>query len=123
MSRIGTDGYTWKRALWDCLTHYQAEKEYMANILKNTSGHDSLISYVAEIHCEKASGYIRGRTGNRPLDASMKMYIRLYCMGTVCLIAEWILGQMDASLAEIAEVCENSLPLPMRQLMLEEETI
>ena len=53
----------------------------------------------------------------------MKMYIRLYCMGTVCLIAEWILRQMDASLAEITEVCENSLPLPMRQLMLEEETI
>ena len=91
MSRIGTDGYTWNRALWDCLTHYHAEKEYLANILKNTSGHDSLISYMTEIHCEETSGYIRGRTGNRPLDASMKMYIRLYCMGTVCLIA----GRME----------------------------
>ena len=26
MSRIGIDGYTWKRALWDCLEHYQKER-------------------------------------------------------------------------------------------------
>lgn len=122
MSRIGIDGYTWKQALWDCLAHYQKEKDYLSNILKHTSGHDSFVSYMTEIHCEEISTYISRRIGTVSLDEKMKMYIRLYCMGTVCLSAEWILGQMKASLAELAEVCENSLPLPMRPLMLENET-
>lgn len=121
MDRIGTDGYTWKKALWDCMAHYQEEKEYLANILKHTSGHDSFVSYMTEIHCAEAAAFIRKRTGAKSLDAKMKMYIRLYCMGTVCLSAEWILGRTEAALAEITEVCENSLPLPMRPLMLENE--
>ena len=53
----------------------------------------------------------------------MEMYIRVYCMGTVYLSAEWILGQTAATLQEMAEVCENALPLPMRPLMLENETV
>ena len=53
----------------------------------------------------------------------MEMYIRVYCMGTVCLSVEWILGQTAATLQEMAEVCENALPLPMRPLMLENETV
>ena len=123
MRRIGTDGYTWKLALWDCLSHYQAEKEYLSNIFKHTSGYDSFVHYMTEIHCQEASLYIRRRTGRTSLDAKMEMYIRVYCMGTVCLSAEWILGQTAATLQEMAEVCENALPLPMRPLMLENETV
>ena len=123
MRRIGTDGYTWKQALWDCLEHYQKEREYLANILKHTSGHDSFIIYMTEIHCEEVSSYIRRRSGASSLDSKMRMYIRLYCMGTVCMSVEWILGKTEANLAELAEVCENSLPLPMRPFMLENETI
>lgn len=123
MRRIGTDGYTWKQALWDCLTHYQQEKEYLANILKHTSGHDSFVHYMTQIHCEEASAYIKKSAGVNSLDAKMAMYIRLYCLGTVCLYAEWILGKMEATPEELAEVCENSLPLPMRPLMLGNETV
>lgn len=123
MGMIGADGYTWKHALWDCLTHYQEEKEYLANILKHTSGHDSFISNMTEIHCAEVSAYIRRRSGASSLDPKMKMYIRLYCMGTVCLNAEWILGRINVSVAEMAEVCENSLPLPMRPFMFENETV
>ena len=78
---------------------------------------------MTEIHCQEASLYIRRRTGRTSLDAKMEMYIRVYCMGTVCLSAEWILGQTAATLEEMAEVCENALPLPMRPLMLENETV
>ena len=123
MRRIGTDGYTWKQALWDCLSHYQEEKEYLANILKYTGGHDSFIHYMTSIHCTEAAAYIRRITGTTSMDSKMEMYIRLYCMGTVCLSAEWIPGQMETSLTEITEVCEKSLPLPMRPLMLPGETV
>ena len=105
------------------MSHYQAEKEYLSNILKHTSGHDSFVHYMTEIHCQEAFLYIRRRTGKKSLDAKMEMYIRVYCMGTVCLSAEWILGQTAATLQEMAEVCENALPLPMRPLMLENETV
>ena len=57
MSRIGTDGYTWEKALWDCLTHYQEEKEFLSNVLRHTSGHDSFVRYMTEIHCAQASDF------------------------------------------------------------------
>ena len=57
---------------------------------------------MTEIHCQEASLYIRRRTGRTSLDAKMEMYIRVYCMGTVCLSAEWILGQTAATLEEMA---------------------
>lgn len=123
MSRVGTDGYTWRKALRDCFGNYREEREYLANILRHTSGHDSFIYHMTEIHCKELSAYFGRCTGNPSTDRKMEMYIRLYCMGTVCLSAEWILGQTKASLEEMAEICENSVPLPMRPLMLEDETI
>lgn len=123
MNRIGTDGYTWRQALRDCLTHLQKEKGYLTNILKHTSGHDSFIHYMTEIHCREASAYIQRCTGRDKLDSKMELYIRLYCMGTACLSAEWIQGDTKATLEELAEVWENSLPLPMRPYMLRDETI
>ncbi len=77
MRRIGVNGYTWKQALWDCLEHFQKEKEYLGNILTHTSGHDSFIFYMTEIHCTEVSAYVSRRLGMPTLDAKMKMYMHL----------------------------------------------
>ena len=78
-------------------------------------------AYYASIR--EASAYIQRCTGRDKLDSKMELYIRLYCMGTACLSAEWIQGDTKATLEELAEVWENSVPLPMRPYMLRDETI
>ena len=46
------------------------------------------------------------------------MYSRTYCFGMVCLTCEWILGKYEATAEELAEILENSLPLPLRNYLL-----
>ena len=41
------------------------------------------------------------------------MYVRLYCLGTVSLTCEWILGKYTATPEELAEVYRNALPAPL----------
>lgn len=118
MNKVGTSDYDWRNTLLEGLNHFQREKEYLVNILKHTSGHDSFIQYMTNIHCEELSSLIRRITGIKQLDSKTEMYIRLYCMGTTCLNCEWILGKFDATPEEMAELYENSLPAPLQPLLL-----
>ncbi len=118
MNRVGTNDYEWRHTLAEGLSRYQHEKGYLANILKHTSGHDSFIQYMTSIHCKELSSLIRRTAGIRQLDPKTDMYIRLYCMGTVCLSCEWILDRFTATPEELAEIFENSLPLPLRPILL-----
>ncbi len=120
MGQIGTDDYEWKQTLLDGARGFQREKPYLINLLKHTSGHDSFIQYMTEINCRELTTYIQRATGNENIDQEMEMYIRIYCMGTVCLTCEWILGKYKAAPEEIARIYENSVPLPLRPLLLKD---
>ena len=116
MDQIGRGDYEWKDSLLDWAKHFLKNKEYLANLLLHTSGHDSFIRYMTEIHFNELSKYIRKSSGTDHLDRKTELHARLYCMGAVCLTGEWILGQFEASPEEIAEVYENSMPEPLRSL-------
>lgn len=120
MERVGKNGYTWQHTLLDGLTQYQNEKEYLANLLIHTGGHDSFIRYMSETNCDELSACIKQLTGHETLDKQTEMYIRLYCLGTTCLNCEWILGNFEATAAELADVYEKSLPGPLRRLLIKE---
>lgn len=47
--------------------------------------------------------------------------IRAYCLGTVCLTCEWILGKFLATPEELAEVYETALPPTLRVLVTTEK--
>lgn len=51
------------------------------------------------------------------LDERSSMYLRIYCLGTVNLTCEWILGKYGVSPQELAEIYENSLPEPLKRLL------
>ncbi len=38
--------YPWKQTLYDGARMYQANKDYLVNLLKNTSGHDSFMRHM-----------------------------------------------------------------------------
>ncbi|MBQ8933161.1 MAG: TetR/AcrR family transcriptional regulator C-terminal domain-containing protein [Lachnospiraceae bacterium] len=117
VSRIGGSSKEWKETLLECARHYREEKEYLANLLLHTEGYDSFLRYMTEINCSELEKCVRRMSGREELEKTIQMYIRLYCMGTVCLSCEWILGKYDASAEEMAEIYERSLPEPLKPLL------
>ena len=45
-------------------------------------------------------------------------YIKIYCHGIVDLACEWILGQINTTLEEIAKAYEQSVPDPLKKYLL-----
>ena len=48
------------------------------------------------------------------------MYIRLYVIGSVYLTCDWVLGRYQASVEDLAEVYEKSLPEPLKKYLYEQ---
>lgn len=118
MGRIGSDGYTWRQTLIDGALYFQEERDYLANLLKHTSGFDSFVRYKTEINYEALKQYILESTGMAALDEKLDMYVRVYVLGTVNLSCEWILGRYPVSPEALADVFEKCLPLPLHEYLL-----
>ncbi len=111
----------WRRTVIDGAVYYNDHRAYIANLLLHTSGYDSFLLYMSEMHIEKMSRLIRKCANVRTLDKQTEMYIRLYCLGTVCFTCEWILGKHELTPGEVAKIYENSVPEPLRKYLAEEE--
>ena len=96
---------------------YLEQKEYLANLIRHTSGFDSFVENMKSIHFSVISKFFLARTGVAELPARLEMYIRLYSSGATDLTCDWILGKFEASAEDIAEGYENSLPLPLSELL------
>ena len=57
-------------------------------------------------------------SGRDQLDEKLDMYARTYVYGTVSLTCEWVLVRYSTNPAELAEVFEQSLPLPLQPYLL-----
>ena len=117
MSRIAKEEDGWRKALLDAALHYQAEKEYLSNLLLHTSGLDSFVRYMCEINYDALEKHIMAVSGQKNLDEMTRMYIRTYCLGTVNLSCEWILGRYQAGPEKLAQVFAHSMPEPLRQYL------
>lgn len=117
LDRAGAGSGEWKQTLLDTAYRYRDEKDYLANLLLHTSGHDSFVQYMTEINTRELTRFIKRITSSAHMDRKMEMYIRLYCMGTVCLSCEWILGKYTVSPEEMAEIYENAVPAPLQLLL------
>jgi len=118
MSQINGKDYGWKQTLLDGARQFRSQKEYLANLFQHTTGHDSFVRYMADIHFAALKRHILGANGKSALDEKDELYVRIYCLGTVNLTCEWILGKYDAAPEEIADIYENSLPEPLRKYLL-----
>ena len=67
VDRVGEDGYLWKQTLYDGARMYNENKDYLANLLKHTSGHDSFMRYMVQINSSALEKYILSVNGNRKL--------------------------------------------------------
>ena len=117
MGRIDPS-HTWKQAMFDAAEWYHTEKEYLANLLQHTSGHDSFVRYMTEISYDAMKKHILVSGGKEKLTRQEELYVRTYCLGAVSLTCEWILGLHEATTGEIADVYVHSLPAPLRYYLL-----
>ncbi len=117
MGQIG-DSYTWKQTLIDGAKWFYAEREYLANLFQHTTGHDSFVRYMTEINCSALKNQILAAGKKESLTPQEELYVRIYCLGTVSLTCEWILGKHEAAPNEIAAIYENSLPIPLQKYLL-----
>ena len=76
---------------------------------------------MANINYGELEKHILSVSGKHTLDEKTAMLIRTYCLGTVCLSCEWILGKYRATPEELAETYENSLPSALRKLIVKEK--
>lgn len=117
MDQVGGEEYTWKETLLDGARLFMKEKEYLSNLLLHTSGHDAFIRYMTDVNYKALRKHILKTNDIKELDDRTDLYIRIYCLGTVNLSCEWILGKYDAAPEEIAEVYENSVPQPLLEYL------
>ena len=118
VDRIGAEDYVWKQTLYDGARLYSEKKDYLANLLKHTSGHESFRRYMSEINCSALEKYILSVNGGRALTHEEMMFVKIYCHGIVGLACEWILGEIDSTIEEVAEVYEQSIPEPLKKYLL-----
>ena len=118
VDRVGMDDYLWKQTLYDGARLYNENKDYLVNLLQHTSGHDFFMRYMAEINYAALEKYILSVSGKKKLTHEEMMYVKMYCNGLVSLACEWIMGQIDTTLDEIAKIYELSIPEPLKKYLL-----
>ena len=72
---------------------------------------------MAEINSSSLEKYILSVNGNKKLTHEEMMCVKIYCFGLVGLACEWIMGQIDATVEEIAGIYEQSSPEPLKKYL------
>ncbi len=98
------------RILDDASLYYESHKEYLANLLLHTSGYDSFVRYMTDINYGEVRERIANGSDPKKTGEKTDMTIRAYCLGTVMLTCEWILGRYDVSRETLRDVYIDSLP-------------
>ena len=113
----GMDGSRteWLKTLKNAADFFQARKVYLANLFQHTSGYESFLVYMQEVHFESLKGLAERFQGNKPVDNMTALYIRQYVLGTVQFICQWILGKIEATPEELAMVFEQTVPTPLQK--------
>lgn len=118
MDRVDTKEYQWRHTLKTGAKLFYEQRDYLANLFLHTTGHDSFVRYMTEINFNALKKHILKSIEKEKLSEEIELYIRIYCMGTVNITCEWILGKFTSTPDELAKLYENSLPMPLRAYLL-----
>ena len=118
LKQVGRNRESWKQALIDAAVYYDSNREYLANLLLHTTGYDSFVRNMTEINFNSLKNRILFSSELEELEEKTEMYVRLYCLGNVCLTCEWILGRYSVSRETLVEVYAGSLPEPLHPYLL-----
>ena len=120
MSGVNGSGTAWRQTLAEAARFFSERKGYLANLFLHTSGMEAFIGYMREMHFRSLKNAVERSAAGRTVDPLTDMYIRVYVLGTVQFICEWILGQTKVSAEELAMVFEQTLPAPLQPYICSE---
>ncbi len=70
MKQIDDKEYFWEQTLTDAAEYYDTHREYLKNLLTNTSGYNAFVRNMAEINVELLKNEVARKTENRNLNIS-----------------------------------------------------
>ncbi len=117
LSKMDGSKTEWHHVLLRVADFFQERKAYLANLFLHTSGLESFIAYMQEVHFQSLKDIVEKASLSSSIDALTEMYIRLYVLGAVQFTCEWILGKFEAAAQELAMVFEQTLPPPLQKYL------
>ena len=117
MSKVGVDNYEWKDTLTDGMKYFFENKEYMKNLLENTNGHDAFKHYLSEANIEHLSNCVMKVSKRKELDSNLRLLIRIYCLGTVEMVCQWLIDESQYDGNYLATVFEEALPQKLCEIL------
>lgn len=118
MNKIDSENYSWKDSLTDGINYFFANKDFLKNLMMNTSGQDSFINYVANFNVKILSDYIKKIHNFENLPADVEIYVKIYCYGTVCTICEMLIKDFPIPIEDFVNFLENALPEPLKKFLI-----
>lgn len=117
MSKLNLNGYTWKDSLNDGINYFFDNKDFLKNLMMNTSGQDSFINYVASFNIKILSDYIKRSKNLKNLPQEIEFHLKIYCYGTVCMICEMLMKDFPIEVENFVKLLENSLPESLKKYL------
>ncbi|MCR4892081.1 MAG: TetR/AcrR family transcriptional regulator [Lachnospiraceae bacterium] len=117
MDKVGVEDYKWKDTLTDGMKFFLNNKDYMQNLLRNTSGHDAFIRYLSQTNMEHLTNCILRLTGWKKLNTDIEILARIYCFGTVLTVSQWLLDEIKCDSDYLAGIFDEALPEQLRNIL------
>ena len=118
VKRIGNN-YSFCEAIVDFLNYFADNRRFIINALKNTSGQNSFLCNVSQIHVTALRELICSTLGSKELPLRVETLLKLYVFGTVHLVCEWLIDKMPIPIEEFATVLAAGLPSELKQYLPE----
>ncbi len=114
--KADSEGFLLEDFLLESAYYYMHNREYLANLLSNTRGSYSFEQYMTRVNYDFLLRLIKKRTPEP--DRNTGRYLMVYCIGGVRYNMEWLLGHIDATPEEMADIYLKTIPEPVyRQLI------
>lgn len=117
LSEVNGSKAEWHHALLCVANFFQERKVYLANLFLHTSGLESFIAYMQEVHFQSLKDIVEKASGSSSISALTEMCIRLYVLGSAQFACEWILGKFEATVEELAMVFEQTFPTSLQKYL------
>ena len=115
MNKIDNDRYTLKNSITDIVEYFCSNKDFLKNLMMNTSGQTSFVNYVAQSHVKILSNFIKCTQKIESLPLGTEIFVKIYCYGTVCTLCELLLKPSQISIDELVQFFVDSLPEPLEK--------
>ena len=117
MHKIDGENYTWRDSLADGWNYFKNNREFLKNLVANTSGQDSFINYVAQHNMKILSDYIKRSHNLEKLPPDVEIFVKVYCYGVVCTLCEILVKPLPLPAEEFVQTLEKSLPEPLKNFL------